>query len=492
MVGLRARPVRAVLRLLRRRQQQQLHTAGHQRRDRDRGAGADGVRTRRAAGVPAGTEAEARSEASDSAPGDDRTASGPARAAGAHRARRALRSGGLPAAGAVALLVAGCVACAWVEAAPLVPADGGRADGGSLGSVFLVLLVLAFAAYLVGLLALRRAPVALRAVVVAAFVIQLIPLAGPLLVSTDAWTYWEYGRIAAVHDGNPYVDTPNGFPADPAYEKAGADWRDTTSVYGPAFTLLSETVAVVAGTSAAAAAWIFKVLAALGMLACTVLAARLARDKPLAAALVGWNPLFAIHFAGGGHNDSILIAASMAALALAAVGRRQAAGAAWAFAILVKWVPLVFFGLRAVAARAANRKVGHAGFAITAAVILAFATWRYGLDWLRSVGPLTRNAEEQSSYALPHRLEQLGLPHGLTLALAVGTLTIGLLWLAREAGRGRVRLGLAGCLLLATTPWLTPWYAIWAVPLAAAEDDRRAQLVALGFCAYLLPQGIPL
>jgi hypothetical protein len=358
--------------------------------------------------------------------------------------------------------------------------------------VFLVLLVLAFAAYLVGLLALRRAPVALRAVVVAAFVIQLIPLAGPLLVSTDAWTYWEYGRIAAVHDGNPYVDTPNGFPADPAYEKAGADWRDTTSVYGPAFTLLSETVAVVAGTSAAAAAWIFKVLAALGMLACTVLAARLARDKPLAAALVGWNPLFAIHFAGGGHNDSILIAASMAALALAAVGRRQAAGAAWAFAILVKWVPLVFFGLRAVAARAANRKVGHAGFAITAAVILAFATWRYGLDWLRSVGPLTRNAEEQSSYALPHRLEQLGLPHGLTLALAVGTLTIGLLWLAREAGRGRVRLGLAGCLLLATTPWLTPWYAIWAVPLAAAEDDRRAQLVALGFCAYLLPQGIPL
>ena len=67
----------------------------------------------------------------------------------------------------------------------------------------------------------------------------------------------------------------------------------------------------------------------------------------------------------------------------------------------------------------------------------------------------------------------------------------GLVWLAREALRGGPYLGLAGCLLLATTPWLTPWYTIWALPLAAADDDRRAQLLALGFCAYLLPQTIP-
>ena len=373
-----------------------------------------------------------------------------------------------------------------------MPADGGRADGGSLGGLFLALLVLAFAAYIGALVALRRAAPPLRAVLIAACVIQLVPLAGPLLVSTDAWTYWEYGRIAAVHDGDPYVDTPSEFPDDPAYGKAGADWRDTTSVYGPAFTLLSEAVALVAGSSSAAAAWIFKVLAGLGVLASALLAARLARDKPDAAALVGWNPLFAIHFAGGGHNDSLLIAATLAALVLAAVGRRQWGGAAWALAVLVKWVPLVFFALRAVAARAAKRRVGHAGFAATALAIVALATWRYGADWLRSIGPLARNAEEQSSYALPHRLEQLGLPHGLTLALAAIALAAGLAWLAREAWRGRVRLGLAGCLLLATTPWLTPWYAIWALPLAAAEDDRRAQLLSLAFCAYLLPQAIPL
>ena len=392
----------------------------------------------------------------------------------------------------IALLVAGCVATAWLEGAPIVPADAGRADGGRLGIVFLALLVAAFASYLGALLLLRRSPAALRATLVAAFVIQLLPLAGPLLLSTDAWAYWEYGRIAAVNGGNPYVDTPSEYPDDPAYDDAGAAWRETTSVYGPAFTLVAEAVALVSGKSAAAAAWMFKVLAALGVLACVVLAARLARDRPYAAAFVGWNPLLAVHFAGGGHNDALLIACTLGAVGLAAGGRRGLAGAAWALAVLIKWIPLVFFALRATEARASGRRVGHAGFAAAAIVVAVLATWRYGVDWLRAFRLLARNAESQTSYALPHRLEQLGAPHTLALVLALAALAAGLAWLLREAWRGRTRLALAGCLVLATTPYLTPWYVIWAVPLAAAEDDRRAQLIALGFCAYLLPQTIPL
>ena len=398
----------------------------------------------------------------------------------------------LLAAAAVALLVAGCVACAWAEGAPLVPADAGRAGGGELGPVFLGLLIAAFAVYLGALALLRRKPPALRAVLLAAVVIQVTPLAGPLLLSTDAWTYWEYGRIAAVHGGNPYVDTPSEFSADPAYRYAGAAWRETTSVYGPDFTLLSELVALVSGSSAAAAAWIFKVLAAAAMLACVLLAARLSRDRPGAAALVGWNPVFAIHFAGGGHNDALLAALALGALALAAAGRRSLAGAAWACSILLKWIPAVFLALRALEARATGRRVDHRGLAAAALVLVALATWRYGLDWLRAFGPLARNAEGQTSYALPHRVEQLGGPHGVALGFAALAFVLGLAWLGLEAIRGRARLGLTACLLLATTPWLAAWYTIWALPLAAAEDDRRAQLIALGFCAYLLPQTIPL
>ena len=373
-----------------------------------------------------------------------------------------------------------------------MPADAGRAgsDGGRWAWVFLASLAAAFAAYLGAAALLSRARPPLAAVGLAAVAIQLLPLAAPLLLSTDAWTYWEYGEIAG-DGGNPYRDAPDEVPATPAYPYAGAAWRDSTSVYGPAFTLGSELVARAVGSSPDAAAWAFKVLAALSLLALTGLAARLASDRAAAVLLIGWNPLFAIHFAGGGHNDALMLALVAAALALAASGRRVLAGAGWAIAILVKWIPIVFLVLRGLEARKAGRRVSHLGFAATAALVLGLATWRYGFDWPGAFGPLARNAEGQTSYALPHRLEQLGLPRGLVLALAGLVLVAGLVWLAREAARGRAWLGRAGCLLLATTPWLAPWYAVWALPLAAIEGDRRAQLVALGFCVYLLPQTVP-
>src|SRR4029079_9848635 len=102
-----------------------------------------------------------------------------------------------------------------------------------------------------------------------------------------AWAYWDYGRIAAVHGGNPYEETPSDYPDDPAYPYVGEDWRDTSSVYGPAFTLASEPLARAAGPPADAAAWIYKTLAAAAVLAAAWLASRLARRRALALAFVG-------------------------------------------------------------------------------------------------------------------------------------------------------------------------------------------------------------
>ena len=64
-------------------------------------------------------------------------------------------------------------------------------------------------------------------------------------------------------------------------------------------------------------------------------------------------------------------------------------------------------------------------------------------------------------------------------------------WLARQAWHGRARLGLAAGLLLVTTPYLTPWYLAWTVPLAAAEEDRAARMLAVLLTVYLAPQTIP-
>jgi hypothetical protein len=391
----------------------------------------------------------------------------------------------------VALLVAGCAAVAWPEDSPLVPQPGGELVGDETWAwIFLVLLALAFGVYLVGLAVLARSAASSRAVVAVAAVVQLVPLGAPLLLSSDAWTYWNYGRIAVVHGGNPYRDTPSDFPDDPAFAYSGEAWRDRTSVYAPGFTLASEPLAAAAGSSADAAAWIYKSLAALAAVAMATLAARLAARPALAAAFVGWNPLLAVHLAGGGHNDAWVGALLLAALACAGA-RRQWAGASWVVSASIKWIPVVLFPVHAVETPKRGRHVGYLGLALTAAVVFGLATWRYGLAWLDAFGPLAENARETTSYALPARLNQLGVPEGLAITLFGAIFVAGYALLIRAAWRGRARLALAAVLLLACAPYVAPWYLAWVVPLAAVEEDTLARGLALALTAYLLPQTIP-
>jgi hypothetical protein len=389
----------------------------------------------------------------------------------------------------VALLAVG-IAAAHPATSPLSPDHAG--GDSSWSWLYLGAIAGAFALYALGSWLISRRELAIRAVATIAVLVQLLPLAGPVLLSTDVYTYWDYARIKAVHGANPYDVPPNRFPSDPAYPKMGADWRSTTAVYGPGFTLPSEAVGAAAGESAGAAAWTFRAVAAAAMLAIAALAARLARRRAFALAFVGWNPLLAVHFAGGGHNDAPMMALVLAALALAAAGRLQLAGAAWAGAIAVKWVPAVFLVLRAIEARRTGRPVKHAGFAITAIVIAAAAFWRYGTGWLTAVVPLARNFEKEAVYSIPHRLSGLGISQHAA-AIVLGVLFAGAYGLLlRQAWNGRARLGLAAGLLLVATPWLVPWYAVWAVPLAAIEEDRVALGLAAVMSAYLLRDAVPL
>ena len=227
------------------------------------------------------------------------------------------------------------------------------------------------------------------------------------------------------------------------------------------------------------------------IVACTAVV-RAARRPALALAFVGWNPVLAVHAAGGGHNDALVGGLVALAVALALRRRHDLSGALWVVAVLVKWVPAVFLALSVVAASARSRPLGWRGIAAAAVLLGAVSTWLYGIDWLRAAKPLAGNAARETSYALPSRLESLGLPHGVALGLALAGLAVGLVLLAREAAHGRARLGLAACLVLVTTPYLAVWYLAWAVPLAAPEEERASRLAALALTAYLLPQTIPL
>jgi hypothetical protein len=382
---------------------------------------------------------------------------------------------------------------AWPADSELVPRHGGHPVGSETWTwIFFGCELGAMLLYLCGLVLLRSRPPRLVVVAAIAAAVQLAPLGAPLLLSTDAWTYWDYGRIAAVHDASPYDTPPSAFPRDPAYRHTGTGWRHTTTVYGPAFTLASEPVALVAGSSPDAAAWIFKTLAALAVLGSTALATMLARGKAFACAFVGWNPLLAVHVAGGGHNDAWMTVLVLAAMVLAGRGRLGAAGVAWAVAVLVKWVPLLFLPLRMLEARATGRRVAHLGFGLTVLAIGAVASWRYGTGWLDFLGPIARNANRETRFAIPHRIAGLGIPHGVVVGVLIALFALAYLWLLREARRGRARLGLAAALGLLATPYLAAWYVIWAGPLAAAEEDRTAQVIVLALSCYLVRQTVPL
>ena len=255
----------------------------------------------------------------------------------------------------------------------------------------------------------------------------------------------------------------------------GSAWLGTTSVYGPAFTAASEPLAVVAGDSDAVAAWSYKALAAAAALAAALLAGRLARRRAFAIALVGWNPILAVHLRGrrpqrclGRRPDP------GGAGARRRRGEPQSGGALWILAIAVKWVPALFLALRSLESRATGRRARRPR-----------ARRRRGGDRDRRHRALRRRLAARDLPARRQRgaRDELRDPAPARAARAARRprarrlrsrrSSVGLAVLARDAARGRARLGLAACLVLVTTPYLAVWYLAWAVPARCRRGGRR-------------------
>ena len=259
-------------------------------------------------------------------------------------------------------------------------------------------------------------------------------------------------------------------------------WRTSKSVYGPVFTGASAGLAQASGRSRESTALAYRLAAAAGMLALVAVAAVVAPFPAFGAAFVGWNPLLAIDFAGGGHNDVWMMVLVLGALALAARHPRLS-GSGWALAAGVKWVALALLPLTLL--RGPRARAAAASFLVAAAAIATAASLAFGSAWLTAVVPV---AQRHAGWAFPSRLGALGLPGWLALL----PLALAVPWLVRSARAGRRRLGLTSGLLLVGTPWLLPWYAVWAVALAAVEEDAAAWALTLVLCAYLLPDRVPI
>jgi len=390
-------------------------------------------------------------------------------------------------------LGSGIAALLGVAVAATLPAGSplrfDHVDGGSLGALFLGAAAAAFALYVIALVVLRRGSMRIGLVCTIAVVIQLLPLAGPLILSRDVYAYWAYGRVISVHDANPYTVPPVHYPTDPAQRAMSPVWRPDTTVYGPVFSWSSALLAKITGPAPELSALAYRIVAAVGMLVAVLLAALIASRAAFATAFIGWNPLLALTSAGGGHNDIWMAVLMLGALLLAQQGRHRLAGACWIVAGGLKWIALAFVPLQLAAAARVARKRTIVGLLVAGSGLAAAASMAFGTSWLAALQPF---AHRRSAYAVQSRLTQLGLGHTAARAVVLGLLGLTVVFLVRNARAGRPRLGLGAAAILLATPWILPWYTAWAVALAAVEEDLTTWILVLALSGYLLPDRVPI
>jgi alpha-1,6-mannosyltransferase len=364
-----------------------------------------------------------------------------------------------------------------------------------------------FAVYL-GILA--TAPRLGRRLVWAAILIAVVAFAvAPVLLSHDVYSYLDYARLGVVHGLDPYVHPPLAAPADPTY--AHVTWPETTSAYGPLFTLATYPLGWLPVGVAIA---VLKAAAGLSVLGLALIASRLAARRgadPLrAAAFVALNPLVLVHVVGGAHNDGLTMLLAMLGVAALLSAREVSGGAALVAAAATK-ASALFIAPFAATATAKQGPMGLKrpnsgrlrpivglllGVVLAAGVIGAAAYAGFGWDWLHAFGLAGENQGRTSYMSIPITVARLtGLdPDAVRLTALVLFLTLFLqllLWTWRGFDWVRAAAWTAAGLLLATA-WLLPWYLVWPLPLAAISRDRPLQLLLLALTAYQLGARVPL
>jgi hypothetical protein len=385
---------------------------------------------------------------------------------------------------------------------PLVPPSPDIAGwltgiGERLGyRVFLIALLVSSGAY-AGLVALGarasgdRAGAAVlprRWAIALVAALQLIVFAGPILLSTDVFSYIAYARMGVEHGLNPYTHGPVAIVGDPVFKYVGEDWIHVATAYGPLYTLLSYPLAPLGLVGALWAMKLEALLASAGTLALTWRCARTRGLDPARAILiVGANPLYVIYGLGGAHNDLIMMLAMMAAVGLTIApvpsrGREATAAATVVAGALIKATVAVLLPFMIVSRRRLGPIVGAlAGIALGAlAGYVAF-----GIHGIDVVAALNRDAAFVSTDSFATELAHLvGKPgvfpidHDL-LKAALVLVILHLLW---RTWRGYDWVAASGWALLAisvTSTWLLAWYILWPLPLAVVSRDRRLLVATL-------------
>jgi hypothetical protein len=359
--------------------------------------------------------------------------------------------------------------------------------------VFLIALLVSTFAY-AGLIALarrHREALSARTALILVAALQLIVFAGPVLLSTDVFSYIAYARMGVEHGLNPYLHGPVTIAGDPVFKYVGEDWIHVATAYGPLYTLLSYPLAPLGVVGALWAMKVEALLASAGTLALTWRCARARGFDPVASlVVVGANPLYVIYGLGGAHNDLIMMLAMMGAVSLMVAGRaadpgarREAGAAAIVVAgALVKATVAVLLPFMVLSRRRLAPVLGALAAVVLAAVVAYLAFGVHGVD---VVSALNRDAALVSTDSFANEIAHLlGKPgvfpidHDL-LKVALVLILVHLLW---RTWRGYDWVAASGWALLAisvTSTWLLAWYILWPLPLAVVTRDRRLLVATL-------------
>jgi alpha-1,6-mannosyltransferase len=313
--------------------------------------------------------------------------------------------------------------------------------------------------------------------------LHLIVFAGPILLSTDVFSYIAYARMGVEHGINPYLHGPIAISHDPVYRYVGTDWKHVATAYGPLYTLLSYPLAPL---GLKGALWGMKLEALIASAATLWLTWRCAKARELdpvkAILIVGANPLYVIYGLGGAHNDLIMLLLMMGAVALTFAGRDAPASAAVVAGALVKATVAALLPFMLLARRSLAQVWGALATLVLGAL---FAYAVFGADGVNVVAALNRDAAFVSTDSFPNELAHLvGKPgvfpvdHDL-LKVALVVIIVHLLW---RTWRGYDWVAASGWALFAisvTSTWLLAWYILWPLPLAVIARDRRLLIATL-------------
>jgi len=349
--------------------------------------------------------------------------------------------------------------------------------------------VLAFAAAYAGLVALARR-LSTRALVALIALLYAIVFAGPILVSTDVFSYIAYARMGVLHGLNPYLSSPFAIRHDAIFPFVGVNWIFVPTAYGPLYTLLSYPFAAL---GVAGAVWGMKAVALLACAGMDWLTWRCARrrgiDPKVALVTVAVNPLVVLYGLASAQNDLLMIAVMLFAVHLTLSrrdaparlrgrgrGREALAGAAVVAAALVKVPAGVVLPFMVAGRRRLSAALGGV-LALAAGLGVAYAAFGSpGADILSGASRDSAYVSGDSFAAqIAHLLGKPGVfpvDHAILRTLLV----LLVIYLLARVWRGYDWVDASGWALLGasvTSTWLQSWYLLWPLPLAVIARDRR-------------------